>query len=350
MISILLTCLKVIGVVLLSIIALFLIVLLICLFATFFYRISAEYDHQLLLKGRLTWLFGLFKIEFDYDKQFQKTIFIAGFKWNPSRKAVKPKKKSVFHKGQELKEEHESTAQVQNKAELEATAQPVQNKDKLEATTQPVQNNDKLDATTQPVQNKVKLDATTQPVQNKTDQGFKRKAESGDTNNRSKKCQRKSRCVHKKLKDRLLQRIHLIIEKVKKFVCNIKNVLQNISEYYELLMQENTKKALRKVFYRLKRLLKALLPRKMHADVFFGMEDPASMGMILAVYGAMYPVLGSKISLYPDYENTMFKMQAKAKGRFCLASLLYQILRVWFDKNVQAIIQKLKKEKEDGRE
>lgn len=337
MISILLTCLKVIGVVILSIIALFLIVLLICLFAPFFYRISAEYDHQLLLKGRLTWLFGLFKIEFDYDKQFQKTIFIAGFKWNPSRKADKPKKKSGFHKGQELKEEHESTAQAQNKAKLEATTQAVQNKDKLEATVQPVQN-------------KVKLEATTQAVQNKTDQEFKRKAESGDTNNRSKKCQRKSRRAHQKLKDRLLQRIHLIIAKVKKFVCNIKYILQNISEYYELLMQENTKKAIRKVFCRLKRLLKALLPRKMHADVFFGMEDPASMGMILAVYGAMYPVLGSKISLYPDYENMMFKMQAKAKGRFILASLLYQILRVWFDKNVQAIIQKLKKEKEDGRE
>ena len=78
MISVLLTLLKIIGIVLLSLLGLFLVLLLIVLFVPVRYRIKGYYKDEFVCHGKITWLLHLVSVSIDYDKEAATAIRIFG--------------------------------------------------------------------------------------------------------------------------------------------------------------------------------------------------------------------------------------------------------------------------------
>ena len=77
MISVLLTLLKIIGIVLLSLLGLFLVLLLIVLFVPVRYRIKGYYKDEFVCHGKIIWLLHLVSVSIDYDKEAATHMAVA---------------------------------------------------------------------------------------------------------------------------------------------------------------------------------------------------------------------------------------------------------------------------------
>ena len=91
-------------------------------------------------------------------------------------------------------------------------------------------------------------------------------------------------------------------------------------------------------------MLKHFIPRKMHANITYGLSDPADTGYILALYSMLPEAFGKKVVLYPDFNQAVFKCDFRMKGLIRMWTLLHQILSVIVDKNCKNFYKTLKKE------
>ena len=90
-------------------------------------------------------------------------------------------------------------------------------------------------------------------------------------------------------------------------------------------------------------ILKRILPKKLNGYVAFGMEDPATTGKILGSVSAFFPIWGGHVTLVPDFENKRLEVDADLKGRIMLALLVIPALKVWFNKDIKYIRRKVGK-------
>lgn len=90
-------------------------------------------------------------------------------------------------------------------------------------------------------------------------------------------------------------------------------------------------------------ILKRILPKKLNGYVAFGMEDPASTGKILGSVSAFFPIWGEHVTLVPDFENKRLEVDADLKGRIMIALLVIPALKVWFNKDIKYIRKKVGK-------
>lgn len=133
-----------------------------------------------------------------------------------------------------------------------------------------------------------------------------------------------------------------------KFCDRIVDIEENVSYYMNLLQDEENKKTIAFVLGQIKHIFKHILPTKCQITLEIGTGDPASTGNILAYYGMFYPLLGNVIQINPDFEKQILDGHFFLKGRIRLFTLLWDVARVYFDKNFRKLIKLLKKEEEQN--
>lgn len=133
-----------------------------------------------------------------------------------------------------------------------------------------------------------------------------------------------------------------------KFCDRIIDIEENISYYMNLVQDEENKKTIGFVLGKVKHIFKHILPTKCQITLEIGTGDPASTGDILAYYGMFYPLLGNVIQINPDFERQILDGKFFLKGRIRLFTLLWDLARVYFDKNFRKLIKLLKKEEEQN--
>ncbi|MDE6739265.1 MAG: DUF2953 domain-containing protein, partial [Lachnospiraceae bacterium] len=93
-------------------------------------------------------------------------------------------------------------------------------------------------------------------------------------------------------------------------------------------------------------VFRKLKPDKFEANLNIGMEDPATMGQILAVYGMLYPLIGQCVRLVGDFESESTHIEGKLAicGRIRTFTFLRVLIRVYMNKDIRTLIKLLKKE------
>lgn len=124
--------------------------------------------------------------------------------------------------------------------------------------------------------------------------------------------------------------------------------------YRKFLGDERTKAALRQALDLVKCSVKHLLPRRIEGNLRFGFDDPAKTGIVLAAAESFYPVWCRTLTLTPDFEAQVFMGHIAAAGRMIPGYLVIKAIGIYFNKNIQFVIHffkrlKAKKEKKHGR-
>lgn len=141
-----------------------------------------------------------------------------------------------------------------------------------------------------------------------------------------------------------------ILKKLQKAREKTEKWKETIAAYREFLEREEFKCAFALCKKQLFRIWKNIRPKKLKAEIYFGFEDPAVTGQILAYAGMLYPILGKDIKIRPDFEKTILEGRLFTKGRITLFVLLRVFLILYFDKNIKRLIRIWKKEEiKDGR-
>ncbi len=137
-------------------------------------------------------------------------------------------------------------------------------------------------------------------------------------------------------------------QKIKYTICNIydkiRGIWKNISYYSALLQEENTKQLYSYAKLCAAKILKNIRPRHIRADILFGTGSPDTTGYVFGLYCMLYPALGAKCVVTPDFERAVLEGRADISGHITVFVLGINVLRLMLDKKLRRFIRKLKKE------
>ncbi|MBQ6661102.1 MAG: hypothetical protein IJM57_06730 [Lachnospiraceae bacterium] len=137
-----------------------------------------------------------------------------------------------------------------------------------------------------------------------------------------------------------------IEEKWESFKETVSCVLELFGRRKDLLTKYATKPSTKAAIARVKKtllwLLKTITPRKGHAEITFGLKDPELTGKIYAAAATLYPWYYKHIDVYPEFGGEALQGEGSVKGRIRLFGLVIRGIGLWRDKNIKKVRKEFK--------
>lgn len=288
--TVILLILKIIGIVLSFLIGLLVLLILAAVFYPVGYRIAGNFEDKKEIHFRFHWLFYLICFRFWMVQDEQRAVlYILGIP------------KQIFP-AVEKKEKHHTlsrTMQITSVSEEEPTVLS--------------ENDDGVP------------DRTAASERNKTD--FSKQSS---------------------LLGRFLKKIKRIFQKIKHFFRvlpdKMKAVYSNFAEWKEIITDEANKASVKLIWGEIKYLAFHYKPRRLKANICYGLGDPALTGKSLAILSMIPFLYRKKVQIVPDFETEKLfvKGNMDVRGHIRLFHLFRSGLHIWKDDNSRKFIRKLR--------
>lgn len=141
----------------------------------------------------------------------------------------------------------------------------------------------------------------------------------------------------------ILRFVKKIKETVKKAVKDIKGAYNKAKEIKAFITANTTKEAYRYGKRIVFKVLKHIFPRKIKAKLHFGFEQPDVTGKTLgyiAMILSTFHINAKRISVVPDFDKKVIEGNINIKGHFFVGILLIDGLRFYFKKEIHDIIKR----------
>lgn len=333
MLQLLLTILKILGIIVLVILGIILAVLLIVLLVPIRYRGDVSFEGKPRGGVLVSWLLRIVAVRVDYDgnslKALVKVLWFRLFEqtlW-PSEKA-----EDVAEDAAETLAEDEFFADVTVTDPIEESLAenptPVQ-KDASVATqtaksTEPVVQN----------QSQSNVQATTQAA----DETLSEPAETPEE-------------PKKPFLEVFSEKIQAVVTKLVEKAKTIYNSLtgkyaaaqEKVSLVRDFLGNAENQNTIRLIWRQIVKIIKHILPTKLRGRVKFGFDDPATTGQILTYISPFYGVYAKTFTIEPVFDEKVMEGELHLKGRIRLGTLLWYVVRVLLNKNFRNLLKKLLK-------
>ncbi|MCM1162031.1 MAG: DUF2953 domain-containing protein [Roseburia sp.] len=302
-----LTILKIIGIILLCLLAFLLVLFFLALFCPAVYRIKGEKQERLFFHMRISWLFPLLYGQVKYEEKLSCILYLLGIPvynllGEKSKKDEKPQKKKK--------------------------------RKKQEAYTDP--------ATQQTFVKEIMQKSGASDNSDDVDDSEEKEPEK-DREGEAKisvfqKAVRSIKEFFQKVK-LFFQKVFEKVRNIKYTILNMKKKLENLKEtiywYKEVLEREESRRAITKGKQQILKFLKHIRPKKLKGNILFGFGDPGATGEALGFISMFYPLFGNHITIIPDFERTIFQGDFYVKGRIRAFNLLKFGWSIMFDKDIK---------------
>lgn len=118
----------------------------------------------------------------------------------------------------------------------------------------------------------------------------------------------------------------------------IRHICTRLSGWRSMIGDEENQKALAIMISCTKNLLHHLRPRKLCGELTIGSEDPELMGRMLGGLSLFYPLYSEDVILRPQFDRTVFYGELQAKGHFRLIHPVISLLRILMNRKLRHII------------
>lgn len=328
-----LTILKIIGIILLVILGLLLAAVLTVLLVPLRYRIWLEYRESLKAKVSVSWLLRMAEVKAVYDGELDVDARVLWF--HPLRgdgdEAVEP----------EIDEMSEAVNGEDSSAKCQKSEGPVSQTEGTTETTSQVEELQKSERAHKESGQSQK--ASVQSAEQSSQKPEKQQSDvhPGDQNDGS-------QTTKADLASSASNRWKRISDSGKRFFNRIRHSWNGIHEKITRCRDFVTNERNQRVFFMIlgqsKRLLHHILPKKVLLQAEIGFDDPATTGNVLAAVSILYAFYGDRIQVTPYFDQEILQGEFEASGRICLGVLLYLAAKVWFHKDFRM----LRKEYKDG--
>ncbi len=144
----------------------------------------------------------------------------------------------------------------------------------------------------------------------------------------------------------LLDKAEAVFEKIKYTFSKICDKIKILSEKAELarafLENESHQSAFWKLAAELKKLLFRMKPKKLRGNLRFGFEDPSLTGRVQAGLSMLYPYL-EEVRFYPDFENQVLDGEVSVQGAARLWPMAAFVWNMVWNRDVRRTVLDLKK-------
>lgn len=299
---------------------------MLALFVPLRYRAEGAYQERFSGKAKVTWLLHLVTAEVSFSDQVSYCVRVLGIRLVPKRE------KKISQKT--AKKEVEKAAKEAVAAVGETVGEDSGNED---AKTQGQARQESVQA----FGNGKGAGKTPPP------QGTEKSLTKAD---RREGGQNATQDFGEDLTEKIWEKILLFLEKMSsqygQLRDKIRKVCDTLSYYMKILRREETGQLCRLFFSQLKNILHGVLPRKLLVRLCIGTKNPASTGQIMALYGMLYPMLGNRVVILPDFEEAHAEGSFYLKGRITVCRLVICMLRIGLNKNFRMLIRILRKKEE----
>ena len=332
--AIVLSILKIIGIVLLWILGIVLALLLLLLFFPIRYRVKARYDGSYEVKAKGWWLFHLLHISASIGSKSELSygVRILGIRIYPGKKEEKAPD-DLDLKNLDFEDEVLYVVPSEEKEPSEKTASS-------EGIT-PVEETASLEKEV-PSEKATASEQTVPLPEPKTT--TEKQCERKETRQKEEKKKKPE-----KEPEPLYQRFCRFLDKLEKWSDGLhKKVSRRIRQYEDLdwllhskLFEVAFTEGKRDAF----KILHQLLPRKIAGKLHFGFEDPALTGEAYAgtVTVLTYIPHTKKLCVLPDFDQKTFDADMTCTGYFMLAPLLIPAFRLYKNKKIRNVIKKFRR-------
>lgn len=296
MLSVLLTVLKITGIVLASLIGIIILLLLLVLFVPLRYEVYARYyDDKPYSKGSASWLFRLirFKYEYRHNEQFLYMLKVLFFKLWPKTADTKPSvgTRFVFDEEDEAEDEADSKSA-----------------------------DDDCNADGDSVS-----DCDTAGDSDDDSEGDCDRKNGGNVNSCS-LCDR-----FKSLKKKLLSLYDSICRKRD-------DAADKLNAIRDFVNDEDNKRLAGFIISQLKILLRKLCPKRGRLHVRYGTGDIESTGKIAMYVAVLYGLAGLDVDIIPDFDEKVLEGEMFIKGRIRLVSIVIIAVRLYMNKQFKRVV------------
>lgn len=316
LVHVILLILKVLGITLLILLGIVLLLVLLLLLAPFHYTIDAEYYGDVKAVGRIQWLCFVLDLKGVYgNNKFLYYLKSFGFMISTNDEEDK-------HYRAISDEEAESDKSFDKAKSSEAEKVPVKVVE------------DEFETYEQEQEQKTKSEPQKKSIFMRIYEGIESGLEWVVTIPMR---------VHDKISElmaRILDFFANLAENMNKVIKKRDMILQKITGVRSLLEKPYTKKVLKDGKVLLKKMWKHVRPRKLHGNIHFGLEDPATTGQLLGVVGMLYPVYRNHFVIAPDFEQQIFEGKIYAKGRVQIGRMTFLALRFMLTRDFFKTVQK----------
>lgn len=345
MLGLLLTILKIIGLILLAVLGLILLLVFVILLVPIRYRGRGSYYGKPEGSLRVTWLMHLLSVEASYRDQFQLVVRVLGFQLfkEKGEKAKEDLIEEPILAAQEVTEElFDPKVEQEIERETEGAAkdrgsQPIEsggadndgkaNEPSQEALLQELR--EEIDSLKSEIHS---LDEAEQP------------AGGGMDHTPAAKAAPKKKNPFVKLYERICGFFRRLKLSFRLLSDRVRLLLKKKEELTAFLRDEENKKTfclLKKLAFK---LLRHILPRKLEGEVTFGFEDPYITGQILTGAALFYPLYHKHLFLTPVFDvdpgRTVLEGKLFFKGRIRMGTFLAIGLRLLLHKNFRVLLKK----------
>ncbi len=279
---IILSILKIIGIVLACIVGLVLLLVLLILLVPIRYRFSGDgMNADIQADGKASWLFGFLSASIRFaEKKLLYRVSVAG---------ISLKKGDLLNPEKSVPEETDMEPQIlkpqkDKKEEKEAAALEVQNKPESEAKTEIEEEKEK-------------------------------EIEKED------------------LSDRIEHFFERLSEKYE-------GLIKKLEQTEAVLTSKVTGRAVKKVKEQLFHILNHIKPKKIAGNINFGLEDPANTAIIYGTIDILAIAMSEgKLIITPEFYQKGISLDMVMQGRILIGYLLVCALRVFFNKDVRRVVR-----------
>ena len=312
MTAVLLTILKIIGIVLLVILGIMLFLLAVLLFVPVRYSVKGTVDNNITAEGKISWLCSIFRYDFTFQEQdLNGEVRIFGFR---------PKKKERVSE----EELEEVVSDLVSSAGEEDDSEGKISKSVTESDSDEI---------------------SSEKASGRREQNPEMDFHTGRQNRKS--SDKNSRPSGKNIFMRMWDKIKSFMKKIKNFFIGIQKRLTGFKEFVvkvkEIVTDTKNQYAVRRLWEELLYLLKHFGFRKIHTELTFALADPALTGQVLGVLCMMPFLYQYDFHIFPDFESESFYIRGSydVKGRIQLIFLLVTAIRLLADKDIRSFLKKL---------
>ena len=118
---------------------------------------------------------------------------------------------------------------------------------------------------------------------------------------------------------------------------------EKIATVRGFIQNPENQKTLRLIWKQVLKLIRHILPTRLKGRVRFGFDDPATTGQILTYISPFYGVYAKSFSIEPVFDEKVMEGEIHLKGRIRLGTILWRVIRVLLNKNFRMLLKKLLK-------
>ncbi|MCD8105216.1 MAG: DUF2953 domain-containing protein [Lachnospiraceae bacterium] len=367
--SVILTILKIIGILLLALLLLVLLLLTAFLFVPIRYRARVAYTEQ-AREGevRITWLLHLVSLRIAYDlKESKQLLQLRIFGISPDRvRAFWGRRKAKKSRRRQEKTRQTRTAPEQTKQTKMAPEQTKNIKTTSEQTknikTTPEQSNRKNDTEIQRASGDRNVGENADTAQNVSADNASRRAPQSDHDDTGQRAPQNHRAdvsqksVRARIRN-LLHRFRALWDKIRQLPAKALRLfrrlrdslrkpaaaLQKARDFYRVLQEYDAGTLFRELLAVMKRLFRHFRVRRGTGYFRFGTGDPSLTGEITGVIYLFIPASCGEIQIEPQFTESMLQMDLEIRGHVRLIHLGTAAWRIFRNKKLRGLIRAFRK-------